>query len=457
MLEISPKTRIAVVGLGKSGRSAIRFCQGLGAEVILSEGGNVDDITSAWLQKRGVSFESCGHSVEFLSRADLVLISPGVPHYLPILQEVRQKGILVVGELALAALYLRTPVIAITGTNGKTTVTTLLGNLLRAAGKKVFVGGNIGAPLTDYLAGPQDAHWLVLEISSFQLDAAGGFTPNIGLLLNISPDHLDRYEGVADYAQTKMRLFEGQGAGDIAIVNYDDEHCQRQDGVARKLGRKGPEVLWFGHDLEGRSGAWVQGQQVRLSDRDDSFDLSGTYLESSPNLENAAAAILAALAAGCSARAIQLGLADFRSLPHRMTFVTEIGGVRYVDDSKATNIGAVVAALASISGSVVLIAGGRDKGGDYGLLVESVRKKVTSMLLIGEARGQMAAVFGGVTNVELMVSLEEAVARAGAISRSGDTVLLSPACASFDMFASYAQRGEVFQQRVMMLNGGKKG
>ncbi len=454
MLKSLANSRVAVVGLGKSGRSAIKFCRGIGAEVVLSEGGKLDDETAYWLKEIGVIYEDGGHRFDFLRQADLVLISPGVPHYLPVLHAVRQDGGVVVGELSLAAFYLRTPVIAITGTNGKTTVTTLIGDLLRAAGKNVFVGGNIGTPLTDYLAGPQDADWVVLEESSFQLDVAGAFQPQIGVLLNISPDHLDRYKDLADYAQTKMRLFAWQGAGDTAIINYDDGYLRR---ACTDLGGQGQEVLYFGHNLKKLAGAEMQGRKIQLNGcGEERYDLAGTYLGSPPNLENAAAAILAVQAAGCSPLAIKQGIAEFKALPHRMTVVSEIAGVKYIDDSKATNIGAVAAALASVSGSVILIAGGRDKGGDYGLLAELVKEKVTTMLLIGEASAKMAAAFASLTMIETMASLEEAVDRAADISQSGDTVLLSPACASLDMFVGYAQRGEVFQRQVMRLAGGER-
>jgi len=454
MLKSLANSRVAVVGLGKSGRSAIKFCRGMGAEVVLSEGGRLDDETAYWLKENGVIYEEGGHSFDFLRRADLVLISPGVPHYLPVLEAVRQEGVVVAGELALAALFLRTPMIAVTGTNGKTTVTTLIGDLLRAAGKKVFVGGNIGTPLTDYLAGSQDADWLVLEVSSFQLDAAGEFQPQIGVLLNISPDHLDRYKDLADYAQTKMRLFARQGTGDTAIINYDDAYLRR---FCTDLGGQGQDVLYFGHHLKKLVGAEMQGRKIQLNAcGEERFDLAGTYFACPPNLENAAAAILAVQAAGCSPSAIKQGMAEFKALPHRMTVVAEIAGVTYIDDSKATNIGAVAAALASVSGSVILIAGGRDKGGDYGLLAELVKEKVTTMLLIGEAGAKMAAAFANLTIIETMASLEEAVDRAAAISRSGDTVLLSPACASFDMFTGYAQRGEVFEGQVIKIADGER-
>ena len=448
MFEILPNTRVLVVGLGKSGFSAITFCQGLGAEVFLSEAGAVDETAEVWLKTRGVVYEAGGHSTKFFTSADLILISPGIPHYLPIFQEARQQGIPVIGELALAQAYLKTSVVAITGTNGKTTVTTLIGELLRAAGKKVFVGGNIGAPLTDYLAGPQDADWVVLEVSSFQLDAAGAFCPDIGILLNISPDHLDRYATFADYAMTKMRLFAEQGATDIAIINHDDPEILR---LSRLSGDLKGETLYFGRQLaSGCRGAQINDSTVLVNGWGDDWqcDLTGTSMEQFPNLENAAAAILATQAAGCQREDIEEALANFKSLPHRMTLVDKINGVMYIDDSKATNVGAVGAALASLAGPIVLIAGGRDKGGDYGLLVELVREKVKALLLIGEARYKMAAALETLTRVELLSSLEQAVELARIISVPGDVVLLSPACSSFDMFTGYAQRGDIFQGLV---------
>ncbi len=444
---------VLVAGLGKSGRSAIDFCRRQGATVSVSDAAPGRPEDAAWLAALGIASEFGGHSQKFCHAADLVLISPGVPHDLPVFQEAKDKGIPVIGELALAPDYLRTPVIAVTGTNGKTTVTTLIGDLLRASGLKVFVGGNIGTPLTDYLMTAQEADWLVLEVSSFQLDAAGAFRPEIGLLLNISPDHLDRYPTYDDYALAKLNLFSRQHLQDVSIFNADDPDTARLVDSLKGLrpGWATRRCLSFGRRLAGRPGAEVNGRKVRLvgdwlAGPDDLYELSNSELATSPNLENAAAAILAARAAGCQATGIKQGLAAFHPLPHRMTLAAEVDGVRYINDSKATNIGAVQAALDGMTSPVVLIAGGRDKGGDYTLLADLVRAKVKAMLLIGEAKDKMAAVFETMTQVERLDSLGQAVQRARGLASPGDVVLLSPACASFDMFSGYAERGQLFTE-----------
>ncbi len=451
--------RVLVAGLGKSGRSAIRFCQAQGALACLSDSGPATPEASAWLEEMGVKYEFDGHRDRFCHAVDLILLSPGVPHDLPVWERAKAKAIPVLGELALAPRYLRTPVIAVTGTNGKTTVTTLIGDLLKGAGKEVFVGGNIGTPLTDYLMTGQTAEWLVLEVSSFQLDAAGDFRPEIGLLLNISPDHLDRYPSYEDYALAKFKLFARQRMRDVSIINRDDPDTRRLFTEAKGIrpGWEPRRCLSFGALRQpGEDGAEIRDETVRLTGGwlagpEEIYDLRGTRLASSPNRENAAAALLAARAAGCQAEGLRPGLVDFRPLAHRMTEVAEIGGVRYIDDSKATNIGAVAAALAALPGPVVLIAGGRDKGGDYQLLASQVRAKVKALLLIGEARERMATALKGLTRLEALDSLAQAVAKAHELARPGEVVLLSPACSSFDMFSGYAERGELFARLVLGL------
>ena len=449
---------VLVAGLGKSGRSAIEFCRLQGATVSVSDSAAAQAEDLTWLTAQGIASEFGGHSREFCLSVDLILISPGVPYDLPIFQEARQQGILVIGELALAPRYLRTKVIAVTGTNGKTTVTTLIGDLLRVAGRTAFVGGNIGTPLTDYLMTEQEAEWLVLEVSSFQLDAAGDFRPEIGLLLNITPDHLDRYPSYDDYAVAKLNLFANQRQTDVSIINCDDPDTVRLvDGMKNlRPGWERRRCLVFGHPRNGLPGARLEGTTVRLvgdwlAEAEDHYELAGTRLDSSPNLENAAAAILAVRTAGAAPACIKQGLAAFKPLAHRMTLAAEIDGVRYIDDSKATNIGAVQAALEGMTTPVVLIAGGRDKGGDYTLMAGQVRSKVKAMLLIGEAKDKMAEVFAPMTRVERCVTMAQAVRRAHELAEPGDVVLLSPACASFDMFSGYAERGRVFTDLALGL------
>jgi UDP-N-acetylmuramoylalanine--D-glutamate ligase len=444
--------RALVIGSGKSGFAAARFLHGLGCAVALSDKAPeaaLDKKMVKWLRDRGIFCETGGHQISTFLDTDLIVVSPGVPLDMPELAAARAAGIEIVGELGLGAAYLRIPIVAVTGTNGKTTVTKLIGELLQAAGRKVFVGGNIGTPLVDYLLGDQGAEIAVLEVSSYQLDTAGKFRPDVALLLNISPDHLDRYPTYDDYAASKMKIFANQQADDLAVLNADDEDIARRlqtDPVPAR-------TVWFGRELHGRPGAVARDGEIVLQDMfagEERFPLPPS-LNKAPNRENAMAAVLAARIMACSQEAINRGLAEFKRPPHRLFKVSEINGVSYFDDSKATNVGAVRTALEGMSQPVILIAGGRDKGGDYQYLAESVRSKVKKLILIGEAREKMAAALGELTSCEMADSLEEAVLKAARSAVKGDAVLLSPACASFDMFQSYADRGEKFQNLVRNL------
>ncbi len=454
---IHPGVHILVVGLGISGIAAVKFFKSRGARVSVSDvapAAGVNREVLQWLKQNDVFVETGGHSVRLFTAVDLIFTSPGVPLDTAVLNAARAKAIPVLGELAFAAPYLQTPVVAITGTNGKTTVTTLMGDILRAAGKKVFVGGNIGTPLFGYLT-KQEADVVVLEVSSFQLDTAGDFRPHVALLLNISPDHLDRYRSFAAYAAAKFKIFSAQQPEDLAIMNVDDPEI-----INRRAQWPQSRRYFFGSRLTEGPGAVIRNKTIILSgyattDDDgkppETYDLTDGMLSTPPNLQNAAAAVLAARLMGCPAADIKKGLKHFTPLPHRLTPVAEIDGVKYYDDSKATNIGAVQAALAAMPHPVILIAGGRDKGGDYGILKESIRQKVKCLLLIGEAQDKMAGAFAGLTQIKKAHDLEEAVRLAQATTTPGDIVILSPACASFDMFGSFVQRGEVFKHAVTAL------
>ncbi len=460
-----PGIHVLVVGLGQTGLAAVQFFSQHGARISVSDASPKSDINEETLQildRHGVHLESGTHTAELFKAADLIFVSPGIPLTLEPLAAARQLAIPIVGEMAIVAQYLETPLVAVTGTNGKTTVTTLLGDIFRTCGKKVFVGGNIGTPLFEYLAGPQNADVVVAEISSFQLDTGGdakGLHPAVALLLNISPDHLERYASFEEYAASKFKLFAAQDSNDIAIMNGDDPEIMNR-GQLWPSSRK----FFFGSQLGNLAGAALHDKTIRLSvagredsshiPADESYDLSGTPLEGPPTLQNAAAAILAARLFGCSCRDIRQGLLQFKPLAHRMSLLTEISGVKYYDDSKATNVGAVYSALAAFDKQIILIAGGRDKGGDYALLNEPVQQKVKNLLLIGEAKEKMAQAFGSFTNVETLDTLDEAVIRAADLAAPGDVVLLSPACASFDMFESYAERGDYFKKSVFKLKDG---
>ncbi len=418
-----------------------------------------------WLEENNIAFETGGHSMDLFTSADCIFVSPGIPLTIEPLAEARRQNIPVIGELSIAAQFLQTPVVAVTGTNGKTTVTTLLGDFFQSGFKKVFVGGNIGTPLFEYLSGSQDADIVVAEISSFQLDTSNGkkgMPFKTAILLNITPDHLERYTSFAAYVDSKFSIFTAQGPDDYAVLNADDTEIMNRRHLWPAC-----QKFFFGKQLADLAGASIHGDNIRLKNSSSTtlpgnmhgevYELASTSLRTPPNIENAAAAILGARLMGCQQQDIQKGLISFKPLEHRMTLVTVIGGVSYIDDSKATNVGAVYSALESMRQPIVLIAGGRDKGGDYSILAEPVRQKVKHILLIGEAKDAMARTFLAFSNVEKIDSLQEAVLRAASLAVPGDAVLLSPACASFDMFSSYAERGNVFKKCVHGLRNNPAG
>jgi len=452
-MQIRDGLQAAVIGLGVAGLSTVRYLTARGARVRVSDQRGLDQIepaTVAWLREQEVALEHGGHTPAFLAGAEVIIPGPGVPLDLPALRTAREQGIPILGELALAAGQYPVPVIAVTGSNGKTTVTSLIGHLLRAANKKTFVGGNIGTPLLDYFTDPERYDSVVLELSSFQLDLAGSFRPDVGLLLNLSPDHLDRHGSFAAYAGAKMHLFAHQRAGDCAILGGDDPMAAAApigEGVRRHTFGRGGECS--ARIVDGQVELRMNGDGVERVVR---FDLGPTKLHSSVNQLNAAAAVLAAAQLGCTPEAIGRGLLNFEPPPHRMADVATIDGVRFINDSKATNIGALEAALGGCEAPVVLIAGGRDKGSDYTLLREVVGRKVKRLVLLGEAAGMMRAALGTTVATETVGSMAEAVQRAMAAAVSGDLVLLAPGCASFDMFSGYEERGRVFAEQVLQLS-----
>ena len=451
-MRLQPGMKAVVIGLGAAGLSTVRFLRNLGVQVAVSEKNReeqMDAATLAYLREEGILLETGGHTKGFLEGADCLVPGPGVPLSLPVIKQAQALGVPVAGECALAAGRFKVPVIAVTGSNGKTTVTSLIGALLKSSGKRPFIGGNIGTPLLDFFLDPEKYDSAVLELSSFQLDLAGAFRPDIGLLLNISPDHLDRHGSLEAYAAAKIKLFQAQKPGDVAILGSDDRRVDAvilNPGVARYC---------FGQEDSCAARIVEDAVHIALPGRSsERYLLAETKLHSSVNRLNAAAALLAATFCGCEPQALRQGLAAFEPPPHRMAEAGQIGGVRYINDSKATNIGALEAALAGCDKPVILIAGGRDKGGDYTLLTDVIRRKVKLMVLIGEAAQLMARALGGVVAVAFATSMEEAVRQASAGAIAGDVVLLAPGCASYDMFSGYEERGQIFAACVQAL--GKK-
>lgn len=441
-----------IIGLGRSGHSVARLLKKNGVQVVATDKAprkKISENILDWFDENKVEIHSGDLTGELLQGINLVVPSPGVPLDQSFFDTVRSRKIEIVGELALAGAMYKKPIIAVTGTNGKSTVTELIGEMLISSGYTPFVGGNLGIPLAEHLLGEENTDVAVLEVSSFQLDTAPYFRPDIAVLLNISPDHLDRYKTYEGYVASKISIFKDQEGSDYGVINSDDPESSRYISQRSFRSRK----TYFGkHCPPGHPSASIAGSEVIFSSGNDSafehFDLSGGVLESEPNCYNAAAAIIAAKIFGCSQKGIEQALHTFEPLGHRMSLVGEVSGIKYYDDSKATNIGAVSAALRGFASPVVLIAGGRDKGGDYRLMLDQVSEKVKAMIVIGEAQEKMMNVFAEVTDVIVAKSMEAAVVQASKLADSGDSVLLSPACASFDMFDSYSHRGEVFRNAV---------
>jgi UDP-N-acetylmuramoylalanine--D-glutamate ligase len=430
---------VIVVGLGKSGMAATRLCAARGASVIATDSATADKL-SPEVAALPAEVVVGGHAGVAFERADLIVVSPGVPNF-PALAAAEQAGVPVWGELALAAHFITAPLLLVGGTNGKSTTTTLLGDLLQAAGLRVFVGGNLGTPAAEAVGRELDA--AVLEVSSFQLERAPGLKARASLLLNITEDHLDRYASFQDYADAKGNAFVGQGAGDFALVPQGDAECRRQ---ALRGGGQVVEIGGAGADYA------VVDRGIVEQATGERFELAGTRLHGLHNHTNAAFAVAAARTLSASSAAIRQALAAFQPLAHRMALVSELRGVRFYDDSKGTNVGAALTALLGLSEQRgVLIAGGRDKLGSYQPLVDALRVKGRALVLIGEAADKIAAAAEGAVPIVRARDMASAVRTAFELAQPGDAVLLSPACSSFDMFKSYADRGDRFAEAALAL------
>jgi UDP-N-acetylmuramoylalanine--D-glutamate ligase len=441
--------KILVVGLARTGVALCRFLVEHGARVTVTDQAPPDDLADPRRDIQGLGVvEDLGVAQPRWQSFDAIVLSPGVPPELPWLMAARAAGVPVIGELEVAAPFIRRPLLAVSGTNGKTTTTTLLGELLTASGVKTLVGGNIGTPVVSLLGRQEAADLLVLEVSSFQLDTASNFHPQAAALLNLTPDHLDRYPDYDAYIASKASLFRLQGAGDLQVLNADDPAMA---GLDRGLSR----VYYFSATRPLATGAWLNhaALKVRLAGGpEETFPLEHIRLQGRHNLENIMAALLLALDAGADPRACRDVLATFRGLPHRLEWVADLGGVSFYDDSKGTNVGAVATSLAHFDRPVILIAGGRDKDSDFSLLNNLIATRVKALVLLGETRERLARGWRGLAPTYLADDMAAAVAQAWVLSRPGEVVLLSPACASFDMYRDYAHRGQTFQKLVRELS-----
>ena len=438
LLDLKGKTAI-VVGLGASGRSAVEFLLRRGARVIGTDSASAEKVGEA-ARKLGCEIVLGGHEGVDFEAADLIVVSPGVPSF-PALSAAEKAGVEVIGETELASRGLDAPILAIGGTNGKSTATVLLGHLLEGADLKVFVGGNLGEPACE--APDQEVDAVVLEVSSFQMERVPTFRPRVALLLNVSEDHLDRYDDFDDYVRAKGNCFANQQSTDYAIYWADSPGCRDQATRGRA------QLVTFGESGD----YFVDGADIVEKKTGERFDLSSADLHGLHNRMNAAAAIAAARVFGVGKEEINEGLRRFRALPHRMALAGRHQGVSFYDDSKATNVGAAVTALLGLTEEKgVLVAGGRDKMGSYDALVAALREKGRGAVLLGEAAARIEAAIGDVVPVQRAKTMQGAVLRAFGMARPGDAVLLSPACASLDMFKNYADRGDRFTEAVAALS-----
>ncbi len=442
-----------VIGLGASGVSMAKFLYSKGKSVVATDIDASKASIAEELNVLGIKTEIGFHDPKTFNNAGTLVPSPGIPLTHSHIKEALAHGVALTGELDIFAKYNTLPVIAITGTNGKTTTTTLIGDMLKASGMNPFVGGNIGTPLVENLMNKNNTDVIVAEVSSFQLDISTSFRPDVGILLNISEDHLDRYESYEAYEQSKWSLFKNQNPSDTAVINRTIK------GFDKACGHISSRVLTFSSDGNTRTdcNADIRDKEIRIQFKGESHAIPTDHLkelQGAHNRENIAAAVLACLCLGRPKfQDIVKGMEAFKNLSHRMEFVKTINTISFYDDSKGTNTDAVIRALECFRNNIILILGGREKGTDFSLLLHDVKKSVKAIISIGESKRHVMETFQSICPVIEAETMQEAVEKGFASAVSGDVVLLSPACASFDMFDNYAHRGREFAARVNALEG----
>lgn len=446
--------RMLVAGLARTGVAVSLFSAGYGAVVTATDEKPEAELgdAPARLREAGVRLALGAHDSSIFLEQDLIVLSPGVPAHLPALDQARARGIPVWSEIELAWRFLRGKLVAITGSNGKTTTTSLVAHILKTAKIPTLVGGNIGTPLLALVESSSDSTVTVAELSSFQLETTESFRPEIGVLLNLTPDHLDRHASFEEYASAKLRIFENQLDRDAAILNADDPE------VARRAPSK-PHVFWFSRQKRVAAGAFLHDDQIIFRNegseavvaRREDIPLRGNH-----NLENVLAACAAASLAGAAPAAIASGIKSFQGVEHRLEFVAEISGVQFYNDSKATNVDASVKAIEAFPGPLLVILGGKDKGGSYAPLRDLLHERARLALLIGAASEKIAAELGDAVPVVRAGTMARAVEEAMNAAQLGDVVLLTPACSSFDQFENYEHRGRVFKELVTALDSARQ-
>jgi UDP-N-acetylmuramoylalanine--D-glutamate ligase len=444
--------RVLVVGLARTGVATALFCAARGARVTATESRTEAQIGDAVakLREAGVVLEVGGHVDRTFVEQDLIVPSPGVAADFPQLVAARKAGVKIWSEIELASRFLNGSLVGITGSNGKTTTTALIEHILRGAGLPTMLAGNIGTPLISMVEQTKKNTVTVVELSSFQLELIDTFRPNVGLFLNLTPDHLDRHRTLKAYGDAKARIFENQTADDAAILNADD-------AASAAYAPSTPQVYWFSRKQRVAQGAYLQGEEVvlRIDDEDHKVMRRGEIpLAGAHNLENVLAATIATKLAGAAIPAIAAGVRSFAGVEHRLEFVAEINGVRYYNDSKATNVDATLKALDAFRGRILIILGGKDKDSDYTVLQQLLREKAILALLIGAAAEKIEKQIAGSVAIDRAQTIERAVEIAARTAQPGDIVLLAPACASFDQFENYEQRGRIFKDLVRNLEVG---
>jgi UDP-N-acetylmuramoylalanine--D-glutamate ligase len=441
--------KVLVVGLGKSGLAAALFLRRKGAQVTVSDIRSAESLAKEIpaLLDEGINVEAGGHGLLTFRKQDLIVVSPGVPLNTPELVQARNFGRPVIGELELATRFLKGKILAITGSNGKTTTTALTGEILKEAGYPTLVAGNIGVAVVGLIDESTDDTWSVLEVSSFQLESTEEFHPKIAVILNITPDHLDRHGTFENYALAKERIFAVQDADDSVVLNADNPR------TAEAEARSHAPVYWFSAKHEVSRGAWAQnGKVVYRSAAGAAIEtimpLSKIPLKGEHNVENVLAAVCAARLAGVAPTAIGRAIENFHAVEHRLEYVATINDVEYYNDSKATNVDATAKAVASFHGGIHLILGGKDKGSDYATLAPLLRERVRAVYTIGAAAAKIESHLRGAVPIHACTTLANAVSAAAKAARPDEVVLLAPACSSFDQFENYEQRGRVFKQLV---------
>ena len=446
--------KVLVVGLGKSGRAAALFLRRKGAQVTVSDTRSTEalgkDIPA--LLEEGIAVEAGGHGLLTFRRQDLIVVSPGVPIDTPELVQVKAFGLPIIGEVELAAQYLKGKTLAITGSNGKTTTTSLCGAILAAGKLPVEVGGNIGVPVIALVDQSRDDGWSVLEVSSFQLETTYEFRPDIAVILNVTPDHLDRHGTFENYTAAKERIFANQTAADALVLNADDDVASRAAARARA------RIFWFSARRIVRQGAFVHEGAIvfRASEQaapEFILKIEEIPLKGNHNVENVLAAVCAARIAGVAPDAIRTAVASFKAVEHRLEFVASIHGVDYYNDSKATNVDAAAKAIAAFPGGIHLILGGKDKNSDYRQLRALLEERVKTVYTIGAAAEKIETHIYGAVPVISAGTLDQAVVKAAEAAQPGEIVLLAPACSSFDQFENYEHRGQVFKELVFAKQG----